>query len=282
MAESKKRTLGLITDFGLKGSLYVGMMKAVITRINPRVNIVDISHQITPFSIIEAGYVLKTSYPYFPEESIFIVVVDPGVGSSREILLVKSKSNHYFIVPNNGILPIVLDQDEMIECINVLNKQYFVKPVSNTFHGRDIFSPIAAHLSLGVPINKFGTTYNKKNIMKTSKNYFVNVEESMFKCSIQFIDSFGNLVTNISIRDNKIEDFPLKLNEGDKFTFINKNKEYVGKFSTHFGEVALNELLFLQGSTGYLEISLNQGNAAKNIGLNSGDELVIKLIRDDF
>ena len=168
MVAFNQRIICLITDFGLKGQHYVASMKAIILNINPNIRIVDISHEITPYSIIEASYILKTTYRYFPQGTIFIIVVDPGVGSSREILIIKTESNQYFIGPNNGIFSRTF-LGNIIECIEIQNEEFFNKPASNTFHGRDIMAPIGAHIISGIPLNAFGPNFNinKKGIIRT-------------------------------------------------------------------------------------------------------------------
>jgi S-adenosyl-L-methionine hydrolase (adenosine-forming) len=268
-----KRIIGLLTDFGSRGSHYVASMKAVILKINPKVKFVDISHDINPFSIIEASYMLKATLKFFPEKSIIIVVIDPGVGSSREILGINLKSNKNIIGPNNGVFGMALGFKEISFCVNLNNKEYFLDPVSNTFHGRDIMAPLAAHLSLGKKLSDLGVNFPKENLLSLEK--FENLpfyNEDRIKCYIQYIDNFGNAVTNI-ILDNF--ERILKIQDGEDLSIIFNEKKYDGKFTSYFGKFPIGSLLFLEGSTGFLEISINQGSAQKYIGFNTGDIITI-------
>jgi len=277
MIESTKKIIALLTDFGPKGQHYVASIKGVILNINPNVSIIDISHSISSYSIIEASYLIKTSYKYFPENTVFVIVVDPGVGSSREILAIKIKSNHYFIGPNNGIFPNIFSNDDISEMIEVKNNFYFNKPVSKTFHGRDIMAPVGTYILNGIPLNDFGPKFDPKNLVNKPILYEILFKEKIIKCIIQYIDSFGNGTTNIPIKNKKIKGTELTLEEGKKFKLKNKNKEYEGKFVSHFAFVPKNSLVFIIGSSNYLEISINQGNASKEIGFKVGDIIEIVL-----
>ena len=276
MAKFNQKFICLITDFGLKGQHYVASMKGIILKINPNIKIVDITHNITPFSIIEASYILKLTYMHFPEESIFIIVVDPGVGNSREILAIKTKSNHYFIGPNNGIFSGTFATD-IEECIEIQNDHFFNKPISNTFHGRDIMAPVAAHLISGIPLNKFGPQFDQNLIKKFPFKYNIDLKNKIVQCVIQYIDTFGNITTNIPIAKNKIHNSEITLNEGKGISVEIGKKNYEGHFTLNFSSVPIGSILFLIGSTGFLEISINQGNASKELGLNTGDLVKIKL-----
>ncbi|TFF88352.1 MAG: hypothetical protein EU550_01450, partial [Promethearchaeota archaeon] len=273
----------LLTDFGLKGQHYIAQMKGVILNINPDVKIIDLSHNITPYSIIEAAYVLKTTYKQFPENSIFVAVVDPGVGSSREILLLKSISNYFFIGPNNGLFSNILSEG-VKEIIELKNEKFFNKPVSSTFHGRDIMAPIAAHLSKAIKIEEFGQKFNSKRCEKLDLTYKIDKINSKILATIQYIDSFGNLTTNIPVNtENQIAEIKSeiqgnrvlfngpRLKENMPLTLEFEDRTHTGKFVSHFESVPLDSLLFLKGSSGFLEIPLNQGNASIRLGLNVGD-----------
>ena len=268
--------IGLITDFGLKGSHYVASMKAVILKINPSVKIIDISHAISSYSIIEASFILKTNYKYFPENTVFIVVVDPGVGSSREILALRTKSNHIFIGPNNGVFGNVFEMNEINLCIKIENEQYFIKPTSTTFQGRDIMAPIAAYITSGVKLEEFGSEFNIKNI-KLSRLDCKILNNEKIKCCIQYIDEFGNGITNFPINEESTDDSLFNLEDGDLITLEYKDRMYKGIFTTHFNKISPRTLIFLKGSTGYLEISINQQNAANYIGFKVGDLIIINL-----
>lgn len=268
--------IALLTDFGPRGSHYVASMKAVILKLNPNVNIIDISHDVSSFSIIEASYLLKSTYKLFPELTVFIIVVDPGVGSSRNILALKTKENYYFIGPDNGIFFNLFNKEEIEDCIVINNTNYFNKPVSPTFHGRDIMAPVGAHIINGVPLSNFGSVFDLKNLVEYPIKLEISEENRSINCTIQYLDSFGNLITNIPIHNNIIDTTSLKIKEGDNLKIIINNQEYEGKYSSYFGNAPLNSLLFLKGSSGYLEISVNQGSAAEYMDLKVGQ--IIKIV----
>ena len=269
--------IGLITDFGPRGQPYVASMKAIILKLNTNIKIIDISHNISSYSIIEASYLIKTTYRYFPENTVFIIVVDPGVGSSREILALKTISNYYFIGPNNGIFSNIISNDEIEECVVVENENYFNKPVSETFHGRDIMAPVGAHIINGIPLSNLGRQFNPKNFINYSLEFEVKPKKKIIRCVVQYIDSFGNGITNIPIENNSIIGTSLSLTKGGIIKFKFNNKEYEGEFTSHFTDVPKNSLLFLKGSSNFLEISKNQGNAAKDIGFKVGDIITVMI-----
>jgi S-adenosylmethionine hydrolase len=272
----QNKIIGLITDFGTFGSHYVASMKGVIFKINPKVKIIDISHSVKSFSILEASYVLKSVIPFFPEGTIFILVVDPGVGTSRDILAMKTENNHFFVGPNNGIFGNAIDIEIVSLCIKVENNDFFNKPVSNTFHGRDIMAPIAAHISLGLDLKTLGTEFDKKILVKTLK-YDVSISTNKIQCIIQYIDNFGNGITNLKILNNVIESSNIAINYGEEISIEHENNNFKGKYYSSYGNVSKGSLLFIKGSTGYLEISINQGNASKYIGFKVGDIITINL-----
>ncbi len=249
----------LITDFGLVDN-YVGVMKGVIYSINPDVRIIDISHQINPYDVIGANYILKAAFKYFPEGTIHVVVVDPGVGSQREIILIKTK-DYYFLAPNNGILDFACDKIKIVE---VTNKKYFLNEISNTFHGRDIFAPVAAYLSLGKQIEEFG---NKINKIKTLPPEFKpKFDKDKIVGEIIYIDHFGNLITNI-VR----EGFPFE----DSEVLVEVTGSQIKGISQTYSQLKPGELLALWGSSNHLEISVNLGSAQELVKIEKGKSKVI-------
>ena len=205
MAKLHKRIIGLITDFGPKGQHYVASMKGVILNINPEVNVVDISHSIAPFSIIEASYIFNSMYKYYPEGTVFVIVVDPGVGSSREILAIKTTNNYYLVGPNNGIFLSAFNSNDFSECIEIKNEEYFKKPISKTFHGRDVMAPIAAYITKGLPLSNFGVNFDLSKLV-SSPTEFIKISDNKIRCIIQYIDNFGNIVTNFRASTSSLED----------------------------------------------------------------------------
>ncbi|MFX1574052.1 MAG: S-adenosyl-l-methionine hydroxide adenosyltransferase family protein [Promethearchaeota archaeon] len=276
MSDFNQKIICLLTDFGVRGQHYVASMKGVILKINSTIKIIDLSHQVTPYSIIETSFILRATYKYFPRGTVFIIVVDPGVGSPREILALQTNSNYYFIGPNNGIFSSFF-ADQIIECVEIQNDKYFIKPTSNTFHGRDIMAPIGAYLLSGIPLDNFGPKFNLNDLKESSAVYKIDIEKKIIRCSIQYVDSFGNGITNVQIENNKIMNTELKVPEGANIKLHIRGKTYEGNYTSQFSDVSPNTLLFLVGSTGFLEISINQGNASKTLAFDSGEIITIKL-----
>ena len=271
--------IALITDFGAKGQHYVAVMKAVILNINPHVKIIDISHGIASYSIIEASYILKTTYKHFPKTTVFITVVDPGVGSTRRIIALKTKSNYFFIGPDNGIFPNAFNRAEISDCISIQNEKYFNQPISSTFHGRDIMAPVGAYITKhkNFPLSDLGPKFDFNSLIKIPIIIKIDLENRSIMSLIQHIDSFGNGVTTIPMIGNKIEDSDLIIEDEFKISIIINNNKYDGIFSSHFSSVHKNSILFLVGSTGFLEVSINQGHAANILDFKLGDIITIRL-----
>ncbi|HEY0090668.1 MAG TPA: SAM-dependent chlorinase/fluorinase [Candidatus Lokiarchaeia archaeon] len=267
--------IALLTDFGSKGTHYIASMKAVILKVNPKAVIVDISHDISSYSIFEASFLIKSTYKVFPKNSVFIIVVDPGVGSSREILALKTRSEHFFVGPNNGIIPNALNLKEISECYVVQNKKYFNLPISYTFHGRDVMAPVGAYISKKIPLKNFGPQFNLKNLIEYPIIYEFLAKEKTIRCTIQYIDSFGNGITNILVENNVIQNTSLILDEFKNVNLQFKDKTYRCLLSTHYADVPLGSTLILKGSSDFLEISKNQGNAAEEMDFKVGDIITI-------
>ncbi len=266
----------LLTDFGPKGNHYVAQMKAVILKVNPFVRIIDISHNIRPFSIIEGSYVFKTTYKLYPPKTVFIIVIDPGVGSQRRIIAVKTLNNHFLIAPDNGLFSLIFEKEEIVECIYIQEESYFHHPVSETFHGRDIMAPVAAYISKGNNLNSFGPKIQFSSVKSYKNPLYIDHNSNKIEGIIQYIDSYGNLTTNIPISEGlQLSNSSLKLEYKNSLTLVTGSKSYTGIFSRFFSEVPKNEIVFIKGSTGYLEVSLNQGSAAELTKLNIGDSLTI-------
>jgi len=254
----------LLTDFG-DADFYVGSMKGVILNINPNIQMVDISHAVYPQNIEQAAFVLKQVYHYFPEGTIHVVVVDPGVGSERRIIAV-STGDYIFLAPDNGVLKYIYEDYSEYKVIEVTNKRYFLDDVSTTFHGRDIFAPAAAHLSLGHNITDFGkqiSNYIRPEIIKPVR------EGNKITGQVIYIDSFGNCITNISS----------ELMESKNGIQIRIKNLVLSEIKSNYSEVSKGEVLALLGSSGMMEISVNQGNAQKQYGFRVGDRVEIEEAR---
>ncbi len=238
--------IALLTDFGTK-DYFVGAMKGVILSINKKANIVDITHEISPQNIRQAAFTLSACCQEFPEKTIFTTVVDPGVGSNRRAILVETK-DYFFIAPDNGLLSFIFNERETFRVYEITNEKYFRHPVSRTFHGRDIFSPAAAHLSSGIKASEFGA--ETSDFVSFAESKPRKISESEIEAEIINVDRFGNLVTNL-----KRQDLP------EKFA-VEINGKRVEKLQNYFAEGENNEVFMIFGSAGFLEIAAFQNSAA--------------------
>jgi S-adenosylmethionine hydrolase len=262
-----KSIITLLTDFGTDDE-YVGIMKGVILSVNPFVSIIDISHHIAPQDLSQAAYLIKSCYRYFPERTVHVVVVDPGVGSDRSIIALKMK-NHIFLAPDNGVLRHLMDEGGIESIIHVDNSSYFLKPVSRTFHGRDIFAPVAAHISKGVEIKKLGTPIDKNDLVNLSiqKPYISDKGEIIG--TIISIDRFGNLITNIDLDSIKMLD---KEGMGKRLEVRIGENKIIG-LSLSYKSVRSQSPLAIIGGRGYLEIAVNCGSAKQYFMAKKGDTI---------
>jgi S-adenosyl-L-methionine hydrolase (adenosine-forming) len=261
----KQSIITLITDFGLQDG-YAGMMKGVIANVNPSANVIDISHNIEPQNVFQAAYVLNISYTYFPKGTIHVVVVDPGVGSDRRIICLKTK-DYLFLAPDNGVLSFIVANEEFPSIREVTNGELFLPEVSNTFHGRDIFAPVAAHLSKGVSHKDLGKRTDKINEINLPKP--IRSPGGVLTAEIIYVDGFGNLITNIN---REIIDRMKIRPEG---LVITMGRKRINGICKSYTDVGANEALAIFGSSGYLEISVNRGSARDVLNLKKGDKLVL-------
>ena len=238
--------IALITDFGTK-DYFVGAMKGVISSINENAKIIDITHEIEPQNIASAGFTLRACYKDFPKKTIFVAVVDPGVGSNRRAILVET-DDYFFIAPDNGLLSFVFIESENYRVFELTNGKFFAQNVSATFHGRDIFAPVAAHLSKGISPADCGAEINDYVISEQDEN----------EAGIIHIDRFGNLVTNL-----KREDLPAKF-------FIEIDGKRIEKLQKFYAEAQKSEVFMIFGSAGFLEIVAFQDSAEKLLNAKFG------------
>ena len=239
-----KRIITLTTDFGLKDH-YVGAMKGVILSINPEVVITDITHEIPPQDIFKSALILRNFYNYYPQGTIHIVIVDPGVGSRRKPIVVQA-DNYIFLGPDNGIFTFIYSEFKSVKAFEISNPKYILPKVGSTFDGRDVFAPAAAHLSLGVPADDLGGQVRKPVKLQIKEPV---VRRSEIIGEVIYIDSFGNLITNI----------PAQLIKPKSRVYI--GGEVIKGISQFYAEVPKGELLAIIGSTGFLEISVSHGSA---------------------
>ena len=251
----------LTTDLGLTDA-YVAAMKGVILSINPEAKLVDICHTIKPQNIIQAAFVLSRAYPFFPQGTIHVVVVDPGVGTQRRAIILSTKSAS-FVAPDNGVLSYVTQQSSVWEAVAITRPQFWRSTVSPTFHGRDIFAPVAARLSLGLPLTDFGEVITSVAMLPLPQPY--QAADGSIIGHVIHIDSFGNLITDIK-NDN--------LPKGKPAVTIEVGNQLISGLSRTYAEGS--ELLALIGSDGYLEIAVKEGNASALLDAKVGDEVRIR------
>ncbi|MCD6551850.1 S-adenosyl-l-methionine hydroxide adenosyltransferase family protein [Thermotoga sp.] len=260
--------IGFITDWGLK-SHYVGVAKAVIKRINPAAEIIDITHEIEPFNVRKAAHVLYRASLDFPPFTVFLVVVDYGVGTARKAIVMKTKNDLFFVAPDNGVLTVVAEEYGVSEIREIENKELFYrKEPSFTFHGRDIFAPVAAHLDMGLPMEKVGERLLSYEALKMKKP---TLEEDRVVGEVAVVDTFGNVSTNVPF-----EMFmKLEVDFDDVVKVRVKGKEHGATVARAFGDVGIGELLVHPDSAGFLEVAMNMGYASKVLSVKEGDEMEI-------
>jgi S-adenosylmethionine hydrolase len=270
----KKRNpiITLLTDFGLDDE-YVGVMKGAILSINTSVHVVDITHSIARHDVKQAALTLSASFRYFPKGSIHVIVVDPGVGGERKAICLKQEG-HFFVAPDNGVLSMVIEENRVEKVCEITNHEYFLKPVSDTFHGRDIFAPIAAYLSIGVDMLRFGQKISPKHIAR------LDIPAPHVSCpdelvgTVMAIDHFGNLVTNIS--QATVERF--QEDAGSTEISVRLGRFKVPGVSKSYGAVRVGSPVAIFGSRRLLEISLNQGDARTYFKAKIGQTVRVKSV----
>jgi S-adenosyl-L-methionine hydrolase (adenosine-forming) len=263
-----QRMITLTTDFGLTEH-YVGAMKGVIYNIHPSVQLVDITNAVQSFDVLDGAIAISQAYSYFPKDTVHIVVVDPGVGGPRRPI-VANIGQYLFVAPDNGVLSLVFEREERATVRHITAEHYFHQPLSNTFHGRDVFAPVAAYLSKGVDASKFGeeiTDYVRFVAPKPKA-----LTPNSWKGVVLKTDKFGNLITNIMPRDiPRIFDGPANAFK------ITVGKAEVTRLCSSYGEGAQGELFAILGSAGFLEISTNKGAASRLAGADKGSEVAVTI-----
>jgi len=252
----------LTTDFGLS-DWFVGTMKGVILGIAPRAAIVDITHEIPAGDIRAGAFALRASYRFFPKGTVHVVVVDPGVGSERKAIVVET-DNYFFIGPDNGVLSWALAKERIKTIRTLQNERYFLQPISRTFHGRDIFAPVAAHLASGVPIQKLGP------ILKD----FISLPwprpkrgRNRIEGEVIYIDGFGNAITNL--------DCSLLRSPQSSFCEVHAKPRCVCPLKRFYQAVPQKTPVAIAGSSDLIEISINGGSAEERLGLKIGTPVMV-------
>ncbi len=263
MKHPPSRIITLATDFGTRDS-YVGTMKGVILRIYPEATLVDLTHQIQPQDLMEASLVLESCYRFFPEGTIHVVVVDPGVGTRRRAILVDTP-DHIFVGPDNGVFSRIYSSQGACEVREIVNDSFLLPHISDTFHGRDIFSPAAAHLARGTPTSELGPVVTDP-VRRDPPQPVVWQDQIMGE--VIHIDSFGNIITNVSR-----EVFEM-VARGKRFRIIINGKS-IDRISRSYQEVERGKALAIFGSIDMLEVAIHSGRADRRIGAGKGDPVQI-------
>lgn len=261
--------ISLLTDFGTRDE-YVGVMKAVIWGIAPRSQIVDISHQVAPQDIHQAAFLLGAATPYFSTGSIHVIVVDPGVGSQRRIVAMRFKG-HSYIAPDNGLLTLILNGQKPEILVEVNRPGFFLPGVSQTFHGRDIFAPVAAHLASGTIVPELGTPLAPDQLQHQRLPPAPVTHVGRIEGTIVQVDGFGNLTTNIGRRQFEEAGAP---SDGDRVS-IRVGGKTISGLSACYADAPAGRPLALMGSRELLEIAVNLGNAQFYFGVERGQALVV-------
>jgi S-adenosylmethionine hydrolase len=259
---SSPRIISLLTDFGTQDG-FVGIMKGVILGINPSVSIVDLSHDVPPQDILTGALILRSAAPFFPPGTIHVAVVDPGVGSARRAILVEIASA-LLIGPDNGLLSLVASPGAVRRVIHLTNSRYFLPHVSQTFHGRDIFAPVSAHLSRGLSLEEFGPSVSN---MERLVLPLIEHTPQKITGSVIAIDRFGNIVTNITADD--VLPFPR-----DRLSVSIGPVQIYGLVST-YASVSVGTVAALINSWGMLEIAVRNGSAAQQLGIQRGSSVIV-------
>lgn len=263
--------VGLLTDFGTK-DYFVPAVKAVILSINPEVRIIDITHEVEAFAIRQAAFLLSAVAPYFPDGAIFLVVVDPGVGLSRRILVARGK-RHFFVGPDNGVLSAALEADGIQEVRELRAEKYFLSPCSRTFEARDKMAPVVGWLARGVPPEEFGPLVSSWEKIRFPSARFSSRAVSG---EILSVDRFGNLITNMPgtefeewLKERRVQDIRLDVGRVSRRA----------KYGESFFSVEPRKLALIAGSSGYLEVAAREASAAKILKAQAGTRIKIRAHR---
>jgi S-adenosylmethionine hydrolase len=253
--------IALLTDFGTQ-DYFVGAMKGVILSINNNAKIIDITHEIAPQDIRAASFTLRACYKNFPAKTIFTAIVDPGVGSEPRAILVETE-DYFFIAPDNGLLSFAFGEANNFRVFGISNKDFIAEKISTTFHGRDIFAPVAAHLSRGLKPVEFGKEI--KDFIRSKETKIQKIAENMIEAEIIHADRFGNLITNLK-KEDLPENFVLEIGESR-----------IERLQNYFAEAKKSEIFMIFGSTSFLEIVAFQDSAKKLLRAEIGQKILVEM-----
>ncbi|MBI1748818.1 MAG: SAM-dependent chlorinase/fluorinase [Acidobacteria bacterium] len=259
MAESRRPIITLLTDFGTVDH-FVGCVKGAILEINPDVHLIDATHDVPSHDVLAAAFTLRSYYNYFPAGTVHLVVVDPGVGTRRRPLLVATE-RYYFVAPDSGLLSVVFENETIHRVIHITEDHFFRKPVSKTFHGRDIFAPVAAWVTRGIDQFKFGPEITDYVSLSTPK--VRQVGPKLLQGVVLYVDKFGNLVTNFTEKDIPAERFDKILIAGEEVSIL----------QDAYAEGDPGEFFAIPGSSGFYEIALTRDSAAQALEAARGTEV---------
>jgi S-adenosylmethionine hydrolase len=275
----------LTTDFGTADG-YIGTMKGVILGIAPKARLVDLSHEVASQNVRQAAFVLLAAYPFFPTHTIHLVVVDPGVGSTRRAIALRTPAGA-FVGPDNGVFSYVMAREPVEALVELADPRYRLPCVSHTFHGRDVFAPAAAHVAAGVPIADLGPAVSAPVTLPLPR---LEVVATGIVGQVLHIDHFGNVVTSIGRLQWGDDELLLEpafgkarcrvQGAGCRIVAVNARVEVAGQevagVRRAYAHVAPGEALALVGSSGYLEIAVREGSAARTLGVRADDEVVLR------
>lgn len=268
-APTPHSTIVFMSDFGVANDA-VAICKAVILSIAPDARIMDITHQVTPYSIEEGARFLQGVTPYYPAGTVFLVVVDPGVGTTRKAIVVKSKKGQYFVLPDNGLITPVIDRDGLESAREITNTDWMIQsPISSTFHGRDIFSPVAAHLAAGGDYVTVGPEMSQ--LVRLSPKTAIVTDQGIAGDVIGLDDPFGSLITDIPGDEFK----KLAYRFGDKVPLLLNKKPVTLPFVKTFMDVPVGEPLLYVDSRGRIGVAVNQGNYSKQFDITPPSSIFI-------
>jgi len=267
MAVNRLPIVTLLSDFGLRDP-YVAEMKAVILSICPDALIVDISHKIRKFDVRMGAFILSQAAPYFPSGTIHVAVVDPGVGTERRPIIIETERSFY-VGPDNGLLVLSAQREEISRIYEIANPKFTLKNVSRTFHGRDIFSPAAAYLAKGIPPSHFGPEIHDPVTPSFTEP---TVQQNEIRGEVIHIDGFGNIITNVTLKDLNT----IGVEEGKSLSLKLGGRDLTLRLCSAYNQVPRKTLLAIIGGSGFLEISVNQGDASQVFSVEPGEEVVFK------
>ncbi len=258
-----------MSDFG-SSDHYVGIVKGVIERVTDgRVRVLDLTHDVKPFSVRAGAYVLYTSYKVFPRGTVFLCVVDPGVGTKRKALVVVT-NNYVFVGPDNGVLWPAASEDGILEAYSIENDNLFMKPVSNTFHGRDVFGPVAGLIAAGMDPSIVGPRLGVNELVRLELTSACQLdEEGCVHAKVNYVDHFGNVATSLR------EDCLPKLCDSGYVEIRVRERVFRAKCARTFGDVGIGQMLVYINSFGFIEVAVNHGSASRVLGVDVDDTITV-------